>query len=103
MRESSNTSPLLCFVTAKAKPIKAKRSKEETITIIFLFVFILISTKQSVKLLPTPIIYLTIKIIPSRSKESTNHRNLPLTTIAYIIRAIKSTNILEIYIYFILY
>lgn len=49
--------------------------------------------------------YITFKIllITSRSKESTNHRNLPLTTIAYIIRVIKSTNILEIYIYFILY
>lgn len=49
MRESSNTSPLLCFVTAKAKPIKAKRSKEETITIIFLFVFIWNSRKRSGK------------------------------------------------------
>lgn len=49
MRESSNTSPLLCFVTAKAKPIKAKRSNEETITIIFLFVFIWNSRKRSGK------------------------------------------------------
>lgn len=68
MRESSNTSPLLCFVTAKAKPIKAKRSKEETITIIFLFVFIWNSRKRSGKtaliLLSSQLLLLDLHYIP---------------------------------------